>query len=396
MDGRSRTSCSEELRDYLDMNIPGWRDDHSHSRGRGKSNPNHNPMMMMRESAYMNNFSNNPIIKSEMQQHYKQRQQPSTEALMPLAEAIVQRYVERGYVLPSLKVDCLSDPSRTQERKDAGQLHSWKIHTTEKLTPEVLTYLDAKMPGWRKQRNRGYKRVMSIEASSIDKRNNPYYESLLKAQEIIQRCYSRVERGLHCLPRHLTGREDTPEHFLERNDARKLSSWKRDLQSMDEGVLSYNMQELKSFLDRKLPEWITIDCVSPETYSSPALNLPGYAGIIEYPPPCSTASVNDQQSSNSVWISSDQDMPDDSCRVSCCTYSHSQDIVNKSPPENDEQDDYQNSHREVEQDSITALLQLKYGETLNSNGVSPTSNAITKHVDYEQDSLDKNKTTDSV
>jgi hypothetical protein len=44
---------------------------------------------------------------------------------------------------------CRQDPSRAQEYRDAGKLHSWKIHTAEKLTPEVLAYLDDKMPGWK-------------------------------------------------------------------------------------------------------------------------------------------------------------------------------------------------------------------------------------------------------
>jgi hypothetical protein len=76
---------------------------------------------------------------------------------MPIAQGIVERYEERNCVLPSLKAECRNDPSRAQECKDAGKLHSWKIHTSEKLTPEVLEFLNTRMPGWKNPATRRHR-----------------------------------------------------------------------------------------------------------------------------------------------------------------------------------------------------------------------------------------------
>ena len=301
-------SCSDALREYLDINIPGWREDHRRSR-----------------------------------RHEK---------------------------------EILFGRAMTDEK-----VHSGKIHTNNKLTPEAMAYLDAKMPGWRKENNRGTKRNRSTEEYFSDTRECQFHESFLQAREIVQRCSSRVERGLHCLPRHLTGREERLELSQERNDARKLSSWKREWQSMGEsGLRDSIILDLKSYLDKELPEWITIDCVSPETYSTSATYLPDSSDIKRL--------VDSTATSNSALFLPVQDMadsPSQSHRMNCDRNAFTNfwsGVTSK-----DE------NKFVTEQDGISALLQLRYSETPPKTSlVSAGSNASSSNSPSSDGcgSIDKN------
>ena len=267
MKGHNRAACSTELREYLDANIPDWRDDHRRHRGDIKERSLSATTSSPSPDTGLNTGKR---ISTAVTKSNTQREPPSTEALMPVASAIVQRYKERGCVLPSLTTECREDPSRAQEHKDAGQLHSWKIHTSEKLTPEVLSFLDSHMPGWRnKKRNSTCSRTVSKY-----EKDNPIYAALMKAREIVQRCSNRTARGLHHLPRHLNGRQEAPELILEQNDARKLREWKRTFEIDCENRFEEGSQkggakfpwELKTYLDRELKDWMLIDC--EDSYSS--------------------------------------------------------------------------------------------------------------------------------
>jgi hypothetical protein len=246
--GKNRVTCSSPLREYLDENLPGWRDDFPFD--------NQTSDMKMEGSS----DSEPPLIEVKRSPTY------STADTMPIATGIVQRYKERGNVLPSLKAECRNDPSRAQECKDAGKLHSWKIHTTEKLTPEVLQYLDTEMPGWKKSSN------ANTIPRSVQQKQNPLYALLMKAREIVQRCQLRRIQGQQELPRHFVARQDSPQLMLEQRDALKLSDWKRAALRVfhssggDDEKLSEFPVELKDYLDRELSGWFSIDCESPYTF----------------------------------------------------------------------------------------------------------------------------------
>ena len=256
-----------ELREYLDENIPGWRDDHNSKRPATASSVTGNNV----EEAWGTNTLPSPPVSKP-----SSRPPPCTEDLMPIAQGIVERYEERNCVLPSLKAECRKDPSRAQECKDAGKLHSWKIHTSEKLTPEVLEFLNTRMPGWKKpatSRSSGPTTRQSLAKPS------DLELQFMKAREIVQRCVFRRVRAsasISGLPRHLIGRQDTPDLILEQKDALKLSEWKRSVLAAPRSTYGSKPQdtfsltglpfELITFLDRELYDWMTIDATSPFTY----------------------------------------------------------------------------------------------------------------------------------
>ena len=269
--GNNRVTCSTELRDYLDINMPGWRDDHTNKNKGGSLLPTSetsshasNGLRTEKMSICNEKGTNGSDASGETG---TTRPPPTTSALMPIADGIVKRYKERGCVLPSLKAECRENPTRAQEYKDAGQLHSWKIRTDEKLTPEVLSYLNANMPEWRKSSRRGASRTVS---KLVQQKQSAQHLMLMKAREIVHRCSERVEKGRPPLPRHLPGKLMTAEDILEQKDAQKLSEWKRVVLSQNNnpsddfgGGMSW---ELKEYLDKELKGWFIIDTESPASY----------------------------------------------------------------------------------------------------------------------------------
>jgi hypothetical protein len=233
------------------------------------------------------------------------RPAPTTATLMPVAAAIVQRYQQRGAVLPSLKAECRQDPSRAQECKDAGKLHSWKIHTAEKLTPEVIQYLDEQMPGWKKSAGGRGPGAGGGGRRPTQQKHSALHMLLLKAREVTQRCLARRAQGLAWLPRHLPGRQETPLLILEQKDALKLSEWKRaalvpmlvpvpegggvsggveqslQQQQQQQGSGQPIPWELKAYLDKELSGWMSIDAESAGTFPPPLLPVRGGEGGAE-------------------------------------------------------------------------------------------------------------------
>ena len=198
--------------------------------------------------------------------------------LMSIAAGIVQRYEERGKILPSLKPDCRNDPTRAQEYKDASKLHCWKIHTSEKLTAEVLNYLNVKMPGWKKG-NSGRDAAMQHKLT-------PLQALLMKARDLVERCRLRHLKGLPLLPRFLPRQQqDTPELILEHRDAMKLREWKKFVQ-IGSGMVSLNRslddtvgvvpdedvnkmkQALMSYLGKELSCWLSFPLESSPAAST--------------------------------------------------------------------------------------------------------------------------------
>ena len=267
--GHNRVTCSNELREYLDENIPGWRDEHGRQRSAAVSASS----LVLGKKERSVNCSQNLVGAEMSKKTIAFRPPPSTSALMPIAEDIVKRYKERGCVIPSLKSECRQDHTRAQEYKDASQLHCWKIRTGEKLTPEVLNYLNANMPGWRKS-SRGGSRVMS---KNTQKDVSAIHTVLVKGREIVRRCEVRAAKGNAFLPRCHVGHHLSAEEILERMDALKLIEWKQKLLSENSGDTSSGITwQLKAFLDRELKGWMTVG-----------------AGHIEVKPNCSSSNCSD-------------------------------------------------------------------------------------------------------
>jgi hypothetical protein len=310
--GKNIYNCSDEVRDYLDENMPGWCD--------------------------------------RVYSHQGQ----SSNIQMQKAVKIVERYRERGNVLPRR----LKDPAKAQETKDAINISTWKSslkgYNRVTCSKELCAYLDENMPGWRKdhhkskprsaqgkekarlaelagttigeleKRERSSELLMPIAQGIVERfrANNNQYPSLklacrkdpsraqeyadakqlhswkshtdktlapdvfklldeqmpdwknshvlptnknspiAKAREIFRRCSMR--NG--AIPKLAPSRPTDPVAILEHNDALKLREWKIQIVENATGFCPL----LKNYLDEKLPEWRNIDIITPLPFDAKA------------------------------------------------------------------------------------------------------------------------------
>lgn len=311
--GKNIYNCSDEIRDYLDENMPGWSD-----------------------------------------RVYSHQGQSST-VQMQKARQIVERYRERGHALPRR----LKDPTKAQETKDAINISTWKSslkgYNRVTCSKELCSYLDENMPGWRQDHHKSKPRsahgkekarralLEGTTAGELDRKerssellmplavgiverfnaNNKQYPSLKlscrqdparqkeysdakklhswkshtdkslapdvfqyldvhmpnwknpchvaptvknapvsRAREIFRRCSMRGGT----MPRLATCHQTDPEKILEHNDGLKLREWKI---SMIENPASF-CPVLREYLDEKVPLWRHIDIISPLLYDMKA------------------------------------------------------------------------------------------------------------------------------
>ena len=157
--------CSDEVRDYLDEHLPGWR------------------------------------IEFD-------------EKAMEYAQGIVERAIERSSKDENLFPRKIHNKSKRigfeQQNKDAQKLGSWKSSLKgkgkSKCSDEVRDYLDEHLPGWR---------------TEID-----FVENAMKqAQGIVERAIKRRSKGEQLMPLHkkIIGFEQ------QNKDAQKLDDWKKSL-----------------------------------------------------------------------------------------------------------------------------------------------------------------------
>ena len=243
--GHNRVVCSADLVAYLDFHMPGWRD------GRTRI-----PRTSSEDDALHHDVNTDERIG---QSTTNTTGEASSKDLLTIAEGIVKRYKERGNILPSLTTECRRDPSRAQEYRDASKLHFWKIHTEKKLRPEVLNYLNSKMPGWRKSTSQPSGKP---DDTDVSRHMHPFQLLLQQAKELVNRCRQRREKGLPLLPRHLPGRQQTPDLVLEKRDARKLIEWKKLMFTLNhaeteksDGYGKSTLIEFRSYLDKTLLGW---------------------------------------------------------------------------------------------------------------------------------------------
>jgi len=178
--GTGKSRCSDEVRDYLDKALPGWRDD------------------------------------------------LDTQALQD-AQGIVSRKDQRPNLIPRHTTE-KTTPELKQEGKDAQRLSGWKNTLNRqgkgRCPDEVRDYLDKELPGWR---------------DDLDA------EALKFAQGIV----SRKDQRPNLIPRHTT-EKTTPELKQEGKDAKKLGHWKEALKKNQKSRCS---DEVRDYLDKELPGW---------------------------------------------------------------------------------------------------------------------------------------------
>lgn len=221
--GYNRVTCSKELCTYLDDNMPGWRLDHHKSKPRSKQGK------LKAERAIEAGTTTGELDKKDR----------SSEQLMPIARAIVERFKANNNQYPSLKQTCRKDPNRAQEYSDAKKLHSWKSHIDKSLAPEVFDYLDTHMPAWKN--SHVVPTVKNIPVS--------------KAREIYRRCSMR--NG--AMPVISSCTETAPAKILEHKDAIRLREWRISFLEQPADFCPV----LKNFLDEKISGWRNIDITTP-------------------------------------------------------------------------------------------------------------------------------------
>jgi superfamily II DNA or RNA helicase len=192
LNGKGHQKCSDEVRNFLDAELPGWRD--------------------VRDL--------NEIAIQE-------------------ARAIVERASERvaggGAQLPRHISNPRTDTEK-QEKRDATKLQNWKtaLHgkTDQTCSDEVRNFLDAELPGWSDFR----------DLNEI---------AIQEARAIVERASERVAGGGAPLPRQIqTAKNDADKQEIK--DASKLSCWKRGLK----GKGSWRCSDaVRDFLDLELPGW---------------------------------------------------------------------------------------------------------------------------------------------
>jgi superfamily II DNA or RNA helicase len=195
---KGTSKCSEQVKEYLDLNLPGWSDSLDFK-------------------------------------------------AMEFAQNIVQRANQRvengGQLLPQ---KCCKNKNKQyaeaekQEHKDSQKLSQWKMalkgKNRAKCSPEVQQYLDANLPGWRDKQNFDLK-------------------AMVLAQDIVQRANQRVENGGQLLPRQCRknkNKQYTEAEKQEDDDAHKLSYWRKALARKIRANCS---PEIQQYLDENLPGW---------------------------------------------------------------------------------------------------------------------------------------------
>jgi hypothetical protein len=212
--GKNMYNCSDEIRDYLDENMPGWRDRvYSHH---GKSS----------------------VIQ------------------MQKAEQIVERYHKRGNVLPRR----LKDPTKAQETKDAICISTWKSslkgYNRTTCSKELCSYLDENMPGWRLDHHKSKPRSQQGKEKALRAMmagtTTSELEKLERSTEVLMPLAKDIVARFHANNKQypslkLKCRQD-PARAQEYSDAKRLHDWKSHVDKA-------HAPEVFEFLDREMPNW---------------------------------------------------------------------------------------------------------------------------------------------
>jgi superfamily II DNA or RNA helicase len=192
LNGKRSSKCSDAVREFLDIELPGWRD------GRDLD-----------------------------------------EMAIQEARAIVGRACERvaggGAQLPRHISNPKTD-TETQQTKDKQKLDRWKAALTGKgnlrCSDAVRDFLDAQLPGWRD--------VRDLDEIAIQ-----------EAHVIVGRATKRVVQGAAQLPRFFSKPEGEMEK-QEKKDAQKLMHWRKALNGKGDARCS---DVVCDYLDEQLAGW---------------------------------------------------------------------------------------------------------------------------------------------
>ena len=207
LSGNKKSECSDEVREYLDREIVGWRDEVNSRKGMNRA------------------------------------------VQMQKAREIVQRYRERGNVIPRKLAD-RSTPEKEQEYKDAQKLTKWKQtlkgngNSKYNCPDEIRDYLDENMPHWRDEVREKNCYPMQF-ARDIVRRYHERGGVLPRQKSDYRKTYSGKLSP--------TSKAASEECQQEYKDARKLHKWRQTLKGNGNG---HNCpDEIRDYLDRELVNW---------------------------------------------------------------------------------------------------------------------------------------------
>jgi superfamily II DNA or RNA helicase len=285
LNGAGSWNCSDEVRDYLDENLPGWRtdldtkaiEDATSIVKRARARELIGERLLPREIHSKKSRASPALIQehkdaTKLSSWKKALRQKGTgrcpvkvrdyldknlpdwrseidfdKKAMEDAEQIVERAIERKQnnqnVIPRQIHKDRNTKELEQEHKDATKIGYWKkalkTKGTKKCTDEVRDYLDKNLPGWR---------------TELDNK------AMENAESIVERAKARELIGGRLLPRSGL-KPTTPEFKQEAKDSAKLWMWKNALK----GAGTCNCSdELRDYLDKNLPGWHPIDADTPQ------------------------------------------------------------------------------------------------------------------------------------
>ena len=269
--GNGHSKCPDEVRDYLDINLPSWREEYDaleeakivvkHCFNRVK-----NGLNLMPRDVKKKNRTTPELIQEAKDAHKLQKWKQSLkgnghgkcpdkvrdyldinlpswreelnfdEKAMEDAKNIFERRFERGKLLPrKIKKEKQTTPKLIQENKDFTKLTNWKTALKgkgngNKCSDEVRDYLDTNLPGWKEE-----------------------YDALNEATIVVKQCLKRVKNGCNLLPRQIEKENRTTlELIQEAKDESKLQKWQYALKGKGKGKCPH---EVRDYLDTNLPGW---------------------------------------------------------------------------------------------------------------------------------------------
>ena len=274
---KGRSKCSNEVRDYLDKELIGWRTDYNEKAledakeivSRRNQRPNLIPRRIDNKqkrntpeleqehkdakkiSCLKNGLKGNGSWKcpNEVRDYLDKElvgwrtETDFDEKALEDAKAIVSRKNQRPNLIPrQIYKKIRNTHELEQENEDALRLFRWKKalqgEKNLRCSDEVRDYLDKELVGWR---------------TELDEK------SLENAKSIV----SRKNQRPNLIPRFLGNKKNrnTPELEQENKDASKLYRWKQALKGEKNLRCS---DEVRDYLDEQLKGWRTIEEKSEE------------------------------------------------------------------------------------------------------------------------------------
>jgi len=196
INGGKNSKCPDVVRDYLNINMPGWSDSFD-------------------DIAY--------------------------KTAIEIVDRAKARLLKGGNLLPVriVKKENKQTLELEQENKDAQKISSWKMACQNKTInsiccDKVKNYLDTHLPGWREETN--------LEENALN-----------YAHGIVERSTKRLQNGEHLLPRAIPKKNRINEELeQETMDYNKLGMWRNAIKGKGSCI---KYENVINYLNINLPGW---------------------------------------------------------------------------------------------------------------------------------------------